>query len=228
MTNKKFFSTELSYVCGLLILTFGVALTKQADFGLSMVVAPAYLLSCALQPILPFFTFGTAEYTLQAVLLIAMMIAIRRFRVSYLFSFVTALVYGLLLDLLLIPVGLFPVGSVWIRLVWFLLGQVCIAAGVAFFFHTYISPEVYELVVMEFSKHWGWQLHRCKIVYDCTSCAVAIVMSFAIFGLWHLEGVGLGTIYIALTNGFLIGRISKFLDAHFTFRDALPLRKFFE
>lgn len=228
MTNKKTFPTELAYVFGLVILTLGVALTKQADFGLSMVVAPAYLLSCALQPILPFFTFGTAEYTLQAILLVGMMIAIRRFRVSYLFSFVTAFVYGLLLDVLLIPVGLLPVGSVWLRLVWFLAGQVCTAAGVAFFFHTYIAPEVYELVVMEFSKRWHWQLHRCKIVYDCISCAVAVVMSFAIFGLWHLEGVGLGTIYIALTNGFLIGRISKFLDARFSFRDALPLRRFFE
>ena len=226
--QKKTFSTELSYVLGLVILTFGVAFTKHADFGLSMVVAPAYLLSCAVGKVLPFFTFGMAEYTLQALILIGMMIAIRRFRVSYLFSFATAVLYGLLLDALLIPIGMLPADTFWLRLVWFLAGQVCTAVGVAFFFRTYIAPEVYELVVMEFSKKWGWQLHRCKIVYDCISCAVAIVMSFAIFGLWHLEGVGLGTIYIALTNGFLIGRISKFLDARFSFRDALPLRRFFE
>lgn len=226
--GKKIFSTELAYVFALVILTLGVAFVKHADFGLSMVVAPAYLLSCALQPVLPFFTFGMAEYTLQAVLLIGMMIAIRRFRVSYLFSFVTAVLYGLLLDAVLIPIGLLPTSALWMRFVWFFIGQVFTALGVSLFFHTYIAPEVYELVVMEFSKKWHWQLHRCKLVYDCVSCAVAVLMSFAIYGLWHLEGVGLGTIWIALTNGFLIGVFSKLLEAHWEFRDKLPWRRYFE
>ncbi|MCQ2424328.1 MAG: hypothetical protein MJ088_05490 [Clostridia bacterium] len=46
--EKKVFSTELAYVFALVILTLGVAFVKHADFGLSMVVAPAYLLACGL------------------------------------------------------------------------------------------------------------------------------------------------------------------------------------
>ena len=45
-----------------------------------------------------------AEYCLQAVLLLAMCLLLRRFRVSYLFSFVTAVVYGVVLDLSLIHI----------------------------------------------------------------------------------------------------------------------------
>lgn len=57
---------ELAYVLGLIILALGVALMEKADLGISMVVAPAYLISLKVS----FLTFGRAEYTLQAVLLV--------------------------------------------------------------------------------------------------------------------------------------------------------------
>ena len=51
-----------------------------------------------------FVTFGMAEYCLQAVLLLAMCLLLR-FRVSYLFSFVTAVVYGFVLGMLFCAAG---------------------------------------------------------------------------------------------------------------------------
>ena len=61
--KKSVFYTELSYVFGMLILALGFAMMTYADFGLSMVVAPAYLLHLKVSQYLPFFSFGTAEYT---------------------------------------------------------------------------------------------------------------------------------------------------------------------
>lgn len=40
---KKSFYTELAYGVGLITLALGTALMERADFGMSMVVAPAYL-----------------------------------------------------------------------------------------------------------------------------------------------------------------------------------------
>ena len=94
---KRTFSTELAYVFGIVFVARGVVLMEKADFGVSMVVAPAYLLYRWLSPVWSFVTFGMAEYCLQAVLLLAMCLLLR-FRVSYLFSFVTAVVYGFVLD----------------------------------------------------------------------------------------------------------------------------------
>ncbi len=91
---KRTFSTELAYVFGIVFVAWGVVLMEMADFGVSMVVAPAYLLYRWLSPAWSVVTFGMAEYCLQAVLLLAMCLLLRRFRVSYLFSFVTAVVYG--------------------------------------------------------------------------------------------------------------------------------------
>ena len=90
--KKIAFSSELAYVFGILTLAMGCALMGKADFGFSMVVAPAYILSVALGEISDFFTFGTTEYIFQGVLFVLMALAIRRFKISYLFSFVTAVI----------------------------------------------------------------------------------------------------------------------------------------
>lgn len=225
---RPVFSNELAYVVGIIAVAFGVAFMEKANFGVSMVVAPAYLLYLKLSPSYPFFTFGMAEYTLQAVLLVAMMIMLRKFKLSYLFSFVTAVVYGFTLDFCMWSVNGIDAQPVWARLVMFLGGMVLCSIGISFFFHSYVSPEVYELFVKEVSHHIGMDINRFKTIYDCSSCAISIAMSFAFFGMWHFEGVKLGTVFCALVNGSMIGAVSKFLESHFEFKDCLKLRKYFE
>lgn len=224
---KKRFSAELAYLMGIVFIASGVVLMEKADFGVSMVVAPAYLLYRWLSPVWNCFTFGMAEYCLQAVLLIAMTAVIRNFRVSFLFSFVTAVVYGLVLDGFMLLGTLLPAGLLWQRAAYYLLGMVFCAAGVSAMFHTYIPPEVYELFVKEVSNHFGVNINRFKTGYDCVSCLTGILMSFLIFGLWHFEGVKWGTILCALVNGWIIGRFSAFYEKHWTFYDCFPWRKYF-
>ena len=108
---KRTFSTELVYVFGIVFVAWGVVLMEKADFGVSMVVAPAYLLYRWLSPAWSVVTFGMAEYCLQAVLLLAMCLLLRRFRVSYLFSFVTAVVYSFVLDAFMVLGAMLPVDS---------------------------------------------------------------------------------------------------------------------
>ena len=223
--KKRVFYTEWAYVAGLAILALGAALMEKADFGLSMVVAPAYLLHLRLVKVLPFFSFGMAEYTLQAALLILMCLALRSFRPAYLFSFVTAVVYGFLLDGMMALVALLGETGPAVLMLLYVLGALACALGVALLFKTYIPPEVYELAVKEISGKYGWNIHRVKTVYDCVSCLAAVAMSFAFFGLWHFEGVKAGTILVALVNGWLISLCSRALERLFEFRDGLSLRK---
>ena len=228
MKQKHIFYTELCYVLGILILAFGTALMERADLGVSMVVAPAYILHLAISPVLPFFTFGMAEYTMQAVLLILMIVIVHRFRISYLFSFITALIYGFVLDGMIALVALLPELNLVFRIILFLLGLVLDAFAIALLFHTYISPEVYELFVMEFSDKFHVNIHKCKTYYDCISCLFSILLSFLFFGFGHFEGIKIGTVFCALVNGLLISLCSKFWESHFIFKDRFPtFKKFF-
>lgn len=226
--RKLHFSTELAYLAGIALLAFGTALMEKADLGMSVVVAPAYLVYLKLSQTLPFFTFGMAEYLLQGLLLVAMMLVLRRFRAIYLFSFVTAVFYGLLLDGSMSLVAGAAATGVGARLVLFLGGFVLCALGVAFVFRTYIAPEAYELFVKTIAAAKGKDVNRFKMAYDCVSCVVGIALSFCFFGFGHLEGVKLGTVFCALLNGTTIGLIGKGFDRLFIFVDVLPLRKYFE
>ena len=225
---RPVFSNELAYIVGMVAVAFGVAFMEKANFGVSMVVAPAYLLYLKLSPMYPFFTFGMAEYTLQFVLLVIMVVILRKFRLSYLFSFVTAVVYGFTLDFCMWAVKNLDAQPVWARLAMLVGGMALCAIGISFFFHSYISPEVYELFVKEVSSHIGMDINRFKTIYDCSSCAISIAMSFAFFGMWHFEGVKLGTVFCALVNGSMIGAVSRFLEKRFEFKDCFKLRKCFE
>ena len=225
---RRKFSAELAYVFGIVFVAFGVVLMEKADFGVSMVVAPAYLLYRWLSPMWGFVTFGTAEYCFQAVLLVIMVLLIHRFRLSYLFSFVTAVVYGFVLDFFMALGTMLPVDMMWQRGAYYFLGMLFCAAGVSAMFHTYISPEVYELFVKEVSAHFHVNINKFKTLYDCTSCLIGIMLSFLAFGLWHFEGVKWGTVLCALINGWIIGRFSAFYEKHLDFYDRFPWRKLFE
>ena len=224
---RKTFYTELAYVLGLIFVALGVAFMEKPDFGVSMVVAPAYILHLKISETYSFFTFGMAEYTLQAVLLIIMALVLRRFKLSYLFSFVTAVIYGFILDLCMLLVSYVPMENMALRITYYTLGMVLCAIGIALFFHTYIAPEVYELFVKEVSSKYGVEIHRFKTGYDICSCLIGVILSFIFFGFGVFRGVKWGTIICAMINGTLIGLCSKFLEQRFEFKDGLGLRKYF-
>lgn len=225
--KKRTFYTEAAYLIGLAAIALGTAFMTTADFGVSMIVAPAYLVHLKLSQTWSFVTFGVAEYILQFTLLVLLIIVVRRFRWSYLFSFVTALLYGMMLDVFLFLFAAVPSEGIVIRLVLYVLGLLVCAAGVSLMFHTYISPEVYELFVKEVTSRYGISLSVFKTIYDCLSCVAAIIMSFVFFGFGEFEGVRLGTVVCALVNGWLIGRFNVFFEEHWIFQDKYRLRTYF-
>lgn len=141
--------SEVVYLAAIVLLAFSVAMLTSVDFGISMIVAPAYILSLVV-PI----TFGQAEYVIQAILFVIFCIVMKNFRISYLSSFITCLLYGAVLDLFrLIPIfnpAVTPPGSMdlWVRIVMFILGVPMSAFSIALFSKTYLYPEVYDLFFM--------------------------------------------------------------------------------
>ena len=157
-----------------------------------------------------------------------MVLILRKFRVSYLFSFVTAVFYGFALDGCMAVVAHIGGGSFAWRMGFYVVGLRMCSTGVALVFRTDIAPEVYELFVKKMSARLNRSISRFKIAYDCVSCLVAVALSFWFFGWWHFEGIKLGTVVCALVNGWRIGVIGRWMDSRLDFADALPLRRWFE
>lgn len=286
MKQKKHFYTEFAYLCGMLFLAAGTKLMELADFGMSMVVAPSYVLYVKFSTVLPWLTFGMTQTLFQVLLLFALCLIMRKYRVlpflagytaievlscvlavsipegsvaaaspvfqtvfrvlllsllvlaawksrqTYLLAFVSSFFFGLLIDGISLLTALVPAeffaGPV-IRHFNYVLGVVICSMGVAMLFRTYLTPEVFELFVMELSEKFHIKQSRFKTAYDIASTLLTVVLSFLLIGMWKFEGVGIGTVACALVNGMLIGLCTRAYERLWTFRAGLPkLQKFFQ
>ena len=224
-------SSELLWLLGVLCVAFGVCLCSKADLGVSMIAAPAFVLSEALSPLWHLFSVGVAEYALQGLLLILLCVLIRHFHWRYLLTFAVAVLYGYTLNLFLFLMGSVTLDALWMRWCMLLLGDLSVAFGIACFFCTYMPLQVYELFVSELANRFHLNLHKTKWVFDISLLAVSITLALLLFGdattfdwssIWHtsFHSIGLGTLVTTAINSPLIRVMSKLLDKLF---DPTPL-----
>ena len=225
MLKKLTIYSEIAYLFGILLLAVGNSLCAFGDLGMSMVVAPAYVLHLALVDVFPWFSFGVAEYTIQALVIVSLIILTRRVKARFFLSFGTTLIYGLFLDVFMKVVAVLP-SLLGLRIAAYAVGFSLGSAGVAVLFTTYFPPGLYEVLVQEIVAKWRLKLGVVKTVYDICSLLVAVAMSLLIFGTFR--GIGIGTVVCAFLNGTLIHLFGKLYNRLFTTKDALPWRSFFE
>ncbi len=221
--KKVRLSSELTYVAAVVLLAFAVAMITAADFGVSMIVAPAYILSRYIKVL----TFGQCEYVVQGLVFIVFCILMKKVRPIYLFSFATCLIYGAVLDLWRAVIPAFnpkvtEPGSapIPVRTAFFVLGMVLTALAVALFFKTYLYPQVYDFFVKYISRRFNIDRTLFKRGFDLACLAVSSVMTLALFH--GFVGIGWGTVVMTLTNGIIIGFFDKKLDEMFDFVPVFP------
>ncbi len=224
LKKKLCVSSELTYILAIVLLALAVAILTSANFGISMIVAPAYLLSLKIGVV----TFGQAEYIIQAIVFVILCIVLKKFRPVYLMSFATCLVYGAVLDLWrLLPLfdpSVTAPGSMalWLRVVMFVTGVLLTSFSVALFFKTYLYPQVYDFFVKAVSLRYGIKLSVFKTAVDLSLLLLSTVMTLCFFK--KFVGLNWGTLVMALINGTIIGFFSNLLDRFFEFK---PLFKKF-
>ena len=215
---------EIAWLCGVLFCAFGVALATKANFGLSMIAAPPYILHLILDDFFPWFTQGTAEYVWQGFLLVILCIIIRRFKVRYLLTFGCALLFGFAVDgFLFLLGGGGAYEAMWMRILAFVVSEIITAISIAFYFRTDMPLPVYELVVSEISKCFGKPIHKIKQGNDLIM--LGITLAFALLH-YSWQGIGVGTIIITLVNATLINLAGKLMDKYMDFSPRFP--KFIE
>ena len=219
-------SNELLWLLGIVFVALGVALCNKADLGVSMIAAPAFVVSEALQSISGFFSPGTTEYLLQGVILILMCALVRRFDWRFLLAFVVAMGYGYILDLFIWIIGGIQVNTAlgsWITL---LIGDCVTAFGVACFFRTDMPLLVYELFVAETANKFNIKISKMKLCFDLSLLVISIVLAFSLFGdaaafewstIWKnsFHSIGLGTLITTAINSPLISLMGKLIDRFF-------------
>ena len=94
-------SSELLWVFGTVFVALGVTICSKANLGVSMIAAPAFVISEAISPLWSGFSVGVTEYIIQGILLLILCIVIRKFDWRYLLGFAVAVIYGYTLNFFL-------------------------------------------------------------------------------------------------------------------------------
>ena len=217
MKKMKFY-TEAAYFFAWILLAFGTAMQSHGGFGVSTIVTPAYVAHSYISQFASFYTFGTAEYVMQIIVLIATMLIVRRVKASYLLSLPVAIIYGFILDGAVAVVSLLPTGIV-ARIIIYLVGILLCCAGVALLFGCYLPVASHELIVKETATKLGLPVHKVKITYDVGCLAIAVIASLLLFG--RLVGIGVGTVVGAFAYGPIIRLFQRAYDKIFVFEDGL-------
>ena len=211
---------EIPFFISLIIMALGCAMTTSAGFGISMVDAPAYILSQAV----PHLTFGMSEWCVQAVMFIVFCIVIKKFKPVYLFSFLACLIFGLILDFwrFVIPIfneSIYPAGSfnMPVRILLFTVGAIIVSFSVALGFKSYLYPQVNDFLVRGIRNRYDLKMSAVKYSFDAICLVVSITMSLAFFGNAFGHGIGIGTLILVVINGFLLEFNSRWLDKVFLF-----------
>lgn len=210
---------EIAFILANVILAFAVALVTCADFGLSMIVSPAYLLHLKTG-----LTFGQAEYVVGGVLFITFCIWTRKIKLIYFVAFLTCLFYGAVLDLFrLIPIfntTITPPETLrlWVRIAFFIVGELLTVIAVALSFKCYIFPQVNDFFVKGVTETFGYNQAKFKWIYDICFLTVSIIMTLVFFG--RFEGIKFGTFILAVINGPLLALFSRIYDKYFNFKPA--------
>lgn len=214
-TKKIKLHSELVYLAAMIILSFAVSMVAASNFGVSMIVAPAYILSQKLT----FLTFGQAEYVVQSVIFIVFCMAMKKVKIVYFSSYITCLIYGLFLDAwrAAIPVlnpNITEPGSMAmpVRIIFFVVGVLLTTFSVALFFNTYLYPQVYDFFVKGITDKYGINLTKFKTGFDFTCLTVACIMTLVFFK--KFIGVGVGTLIMTVFNGTIIGFFNKLINKY--------------
>ncbi len=223
MNNKKTrLPKELCWLLGLVIMPFAVALMTKANLGLSMIAAPTFIISEKI----PFLTYGQTEYIAQGVMLILMCIVVKKFKATYFTSFVTAVIYGSILDLFIWCFSGFTIEAMWLRIVVFIIGMVLTSVGVAFFMNTYLAPCAWDYFVRTVVFEKKLDLRKFKLGYDFCFLIISVALSLILFK--GFVGITWGTLVIAVCNGNIIAFLNSYINKHFELYSAFPkLEKFF-
>ncbi len=229
---------EAAWLLGIILCSLGVALCTRSDLGLSMIAAPAYIISQKVSAFLPWYTQGTSEYIFQGALLVLTAIVCKKFKPAWLLSFSTAIIFGKTLDLWFfvfdsgaaaffsgLTKSIF--GSYFVaasKILLFTSGELVTALAIAFYFRTTMPIQVYELFVTQVAETYSLDKNKVKLANDAVYFASSILLALTLNK--NLSGIGIGTVIITIVNAPLIAFFGKILDKIFVF-DSLFKRQTF-
>lgn len=202
---------ELSFVIGLLIMSFGVAFSIVSLLGTTPISSISYSLA-----LITNIDIGITTFIFNAALIVMQLLILRsKFHKKRLLQLINCVLFGYFTDVALYFVAFIPFdSSLWMSVLFLLISIFLTAFGIFIYMPANIAPLPGEGCVEAIAIVTGWRFSTIKIGFD----ASMVVMSLIMCGLWYTDMFGavyIGTIISAIMVGFTLRQINN-IYAHIT------------
>ena len=216
--EKHILRGELALAIAVIVNSFGVVLMLYSGAGISAISSVPY----AFSEVLPRISLGTWTYLFQGILVLSLMILRKKFVPPYLFSFVVGFLFGELLDVHELWIGILPT-AIPFRVLYFVVSYLLICIGIALSNRCGLPIIPTDLFPRELADITKITYSKIKISFDVICLTVTAGMTLIFLG--HIKGLGIGTILAAFTMGKCIGLIGNWMDKRVEFVTGIPARQ---
>lgn len=196
-------SRVVLYVVGLFFMALGVAFAVNSDLGVSPVTSLPYVVSLIADRAL-----GTCVIAVYGVYIVLQILILRReFRLINLTQILFSTVFGYFTDFTKWLLADFALPTYAGQLAMLAISIVAVAFGVFLYMETDLVPMPMEGLTQAIARKAGKPFHNVKIVVDCTTVVIGIVLSLVF--LRGLLGIREGTVITAIVVGKMMGLFKK-------------------
>ena len=212
MDVKGLLRRILVYVVGLFIMAFGVSLSLKSNLGVSPVNSLPNEISLVANSFGINLSLGNAVIIIfSCYVLVQILIKRRRFPLIDLTQVIFSVIFGYFTNFTrMLTNASSYLTSLPLRLLFMAVSMVFIAFGVSIYMNAKLVNMPMEGMTLAISEQLGKPFARVKVVVDCSTVILTLVLSLVF--LHGIEGVGVGTVLAAVCVGLLVKPIQKLVS----------------
>lgn len=195
------------YCLGLFIMALGVAFSRASDLG----VSPVNSIPCVLSYILDWNMGICTTLVFCGFIFLQFLIMGKDFEIRNLLQIICSFLFGYFVSLsnALTALVLPAAGAYWVRILYTVIGILCVALGLFLYLDMDVLSLPGEGVMQAISFKTGIKVSSAKIMFDWGMVLMAALLSLVFLG--ELRGVREGTVLAALGVGVCLKLIHRLL-----------------
>jgi len=202
MQRSESIKRLILFIIGLFIMSFGVAMTKFANLGVSSISSVANILSLRIESI----SLGNFLILWNILLILGQILILRSdFDKKQLIQLPISFLFGYFTDICLKFLTNFKIDSYTKALIYLFIGVFFLALGVSITVIADIFLNSGEAFVKAISDKFNKNFGRVKVIFDISCVVISVILSLLFFK--NILGTREGTLISAVLTGFLVNII---------------------
>ena len=198
--NQTIAKRLVLYVIGLFLLALGATFSIIAGIGVSPVTSLPYALA-----LVTGLSVGIMTFVANFIYIILQVIFLKQIRwKNFSIQLVIAFLFGSFMDVTIWLTKPLPeADSIWLIVVYFVLGLVLIAFSLVFYFTSSLPTRPYDSLTYAVANKWHFPFSKTKMVSDIINVIVSIIICLVF--IQSFGSIGIGTFIAAYGVGKLVG-----------------------